>query len=385
MTATPTVVVGGALANKPGKGGEAWVRLSWVRALQSLGFDTRFVEQLDATTCVDPEGRRCDVESSVNLAYFRDVVAHFGLQDRATLIVDDKLHFGAARDELDTLAPDAALVNISGHLRDPALLRAFRVRAYVDIDPGFTQLWHASGESGLGLDDHDVHFTIGTNLGTSRCALPTGGFEWIPIRQPVVLDDWTVTHTPDAPLTTVASWRGAYGPIEHDGRHYGLRVHEFRKFIDIPKSVPQRVEVALDIDAADHRDRIRLLERGWELADPAVVADNPDRFREYVQKSAGEVSVAQGMYVESRCGWFSDRTVRYLASGKPALVQDTGFNHDLPTGLGLLSFSSLDDVVNGAGSIAARYDEHCEAARDIAEHHFTPVAALAPLLDRVAA
>jgi hypothetical protein len=104
-----------------------------------------------------------------------------------------------------------------------------------------------------------------------------------------------------------------------------------------------------------------------------------------VQKPAAEVSVAQGMYVESACGWFSDRTVRYLASGKPALVQDTGFDHGLPTGLGLLPFSSLEDVASGARSIATRYDEHCDTARVIAEQHFAPVSALGPLLDRVTA
>ena len=100
------------------------------------------------------------------------------------------------------------------------------------------------------------------------------------------------------------------------------------------------------------------------------MAGDPDAFRAYVQGSGAEFSVAQGIYVETHSGWFSDRTTSYLASGRPVLVQDTGFGRTLPVGEGLLAFRTLDEAIAGAADIGRRYGEHCAAARRIAEKHF---------------
>jgi len=191
------------------------------------------------------------------------------------------------------------------------------------------------------------------------------------VRQPVVLDDWPVTEAGSQDrFTTVGSWRGPYGAIEHDGQTYGLKVHEFRRFWDLPRYSPYRYEIALAIHPGDDADRRALLERGWTLTDPEVAAGGTDPFRDYVQGSAAEFSVAQGVYVGTRCGWFSDRTVRYLASGRPALVQDTGFGEVLPTGLGLVPFATIEEAITRADGIVDRYAEHSAAARQIAERYF---------------
>src|SRR5688572_12534559 len=188
------VVVAGALANKPRNGGEAWVRLSWIRGFERLGCEVSFVEEIDERTCVDERGAHVAIESSVNLAYFQSVVHAAGLDDHATLLVDDERSYGATIQQVEDLADDAdLLINISGNLRRSRFLKRFRRKAYVDIDPGFTQIWHVSGEAALALEQHDVHFTIGENIGTVRCSIPTGGIQWLPTRQPVVLDDWPVT------------------------------------------------------------------------------------------------------------------------------------------------------------------------------------------------
>ena len=216
-----------------------------------------------------------------------------------------------------------------------------------------------------------MYFTIGELIGTPGCSIPTGGIEWLPVRQPVVLEDWPVTPAADHDrFTTVGGWRGPFGPIEHEGRRYGLKLHEFRKMIELPRRSPQRFELALSIDPADAADRERLLECGWDLVDPAVAAGSPDAFRAYVQGSGAEFSVAQGIYVDTACGWFSDRTVRYLASGKPALVQETGFSETLGSGEGLLSFANIAQASAGAAAIVERYAEHAAAARRLAEQHF---------------
>ena len=370
------VVVAGALANKPGSGGEAWVRLSWIRGLQRLGLDVWFVEQLDPSLSPEPHAGP--------VAYFRSVVDRFDLASRATLLAGDDTIVGAPLADLLSLAPSATLVNISGHLTHARLFPAFRARALIDIDPGFTQLWHTKGDPGARVTGHDLHFTIGEHIGSARCPLPTGGVRWQPVRQPVVLSDWPPVddHEP-MHFTTVGNWRGPYGPIDHDGHRYGLKVHEFRKFIELPERSVHAFELALRIDAADGGDRIALDTHGWRLTDPYAASDGPEAFRAYVQRSGAEFSVAQGIYVDSRCGWFSDRTVRYLASGKPALVQDTGFSDLLPVGRGLVAFRTIEDAVAGADDIVASYDEHAAAARAIAERHFDSDHVLARFCEQV--
>lgn len=379
--AGPLVVVAGALANKPANGGEAWVRLSWVRGLERLGCRVALVEEIAEAGCTDAARRPAVFAASVNRAWFVDVTARFGLTGRAGLVCDNGEGEGLTRAEVADLAAGAdLLVNISGHLADPELFGAFRRRAYIDIDPGFTQFWHAAGQNGARLAGHHLYFTIGELIGDFGCPIPVGEFRWRPTRQPVVLDDWPAADhhpaggaaTPAATrFTTVASWRGPFGPVETDRRRFGLKVHEFRKFLPLPGLVRgARFEAALAIHPEERPDLARLDDGGWALADPTRVAGTPDAFRDYVAGSAAEFSAAQGIYVETRSGWFSDRTTRYLASGRPALVQDTGFSEIIPVGKGLVAFSTLEEAAAGADSILADYDCHAAAARLLAESYF---------------
>ena len=220
-------------------------------------------------------------------------------------------------------------------------MRAFRRRVLIDIDPGFTQFWHAAGLAGANVEGHDAYFTIGELIGTPTCPIPTNGIDWQPVRQPVILEDWPVVPSPEPDrFTTIATWRGPFGRIEHGGRTYGLKVHEFRKFVTLPHESPHRFEVALDIHPGDSADLEKLRGHGWKVVDPRAVAGDPDAYRAYVQGSGGEFSVAQGVYVDTACGWFSDRSTRYLASGRPVLLQDTGFSRILPVGEGLVAFTT---------------------------------------------
>jgi hypothetical protein len=381
-----TIVVAGALANKHRHGGSVWVRMSWAEALRSLGFDVLFVEQLSAADCVDRAGLRADFSESANAATFRAATEAFGFAGDAALVCpDDGRVLGMGPDELlDRPGEAALLVNLSGHLRwRPALERLPR-RVFVDLDPGYTQIWHASGGDAAGLEGHELHFTVGANIGTAACDLPTGGIDWRPIRQPVVLDRWPAP-APDerrdfAGFTTVASWRGAYGRPVWEGRSYGLKVHEFRRYASLPEITGLPFAAALDIHPADAHDADHLRASGWELLDPALVGEI-DSFRRFVRRSGAEFSTAQGVYVETRSGWFSDRTVRYLASGRPALVQDTGFSEHLPVGTGIVPFRTLDEARAGAHAIVGDYARHSAAARTLAEQCFAPEPALAPLLD----
>lgn len=379
-------VVSGAIANKCRNGGEAWVRLSWIRALQKLGFETYFFEQLAREHCIGPEGSPADFFDSENIAYFRQVTEDFGLADSAGLIFEGgQESYGLNVDQLLELGASAdVLINISGHM-SPALLKPLRCqKVFVDIDPGFTQFWHAEGSAGARVKEHDFYFTIGENIGTPQCSIPTGGVRWRATRQPVVLDDWPVmSSTGMQRFTTIASWRGTFGSVQYQGRTYGSKVHEFRKIVELPDRTAQAFEIALNIHPADQRDVDLLRHWGWQLADPAVAAADPQRFREYIQGSGAEFSVAQGAYVETNSGWFSDRTVRYLASGKPALVQETGLRDRIPVGQGLLTFRDLDEAVRGAERIAADYEGHCAAARSLAAEYFDSDRVLGRMLEEI--
>ncbi len=347
-----TVVVAGALANKPWNGGEAWVRLSWVLGFLALGCDAYLLEEIAAA---DDRQRR----------YFEAVVTGFGLERRAALL-ESEVPLPVDVVELGRRAD--LLVNISGHLRREPLFSSFRRKVYVDLDPGFTQIWDASGLD-AGLAGHDCYFTVGENIAGGN-ELPSGRIDWMPARQPVVLDHWPATNGGGRAYTTVASWRGAYGPVELDGRRFGVKAHELRKLAALPGRTAVPLEIALDIDAGDVSDRELLERHGWRLTDPIACAGTPTRFRRYLQESRAELSASQGVYVDTRCGWFSDRTARYLASGKPAIVQDTGFGSFLPVGEGLLAFRTPDDAAACVEEIERDYGRHARAARLIAEEHF---------------
>jgi hypothetical protein len=378
-----TVIVSGAVANKHRHGGSAWVRLSWAEAFRRVGFDVLFVETLEPRHAVDERGAPCAARDSANAAAFRTAMDAAGLADSASLLgTDGAAVAGLSREEvLDRAEGAALLVNLSGHLRDAELMARARRRVFVDLDPGYTQVWLAGGHD-VGAEGHDAHFTVGANIGSGRCTLPRAGVRWRAIRQPVVLARWPACGQGFSRFTTVGSWRGAYGPLEWAGRTYGVKAHEFRRLANVPHAAGLPFEAVLDIHTADQPDAQRLTAGGWRLRAPGTVA-TPERFAGYVRGSGAEFSPAQGVYVHTHSGWCSDRTVRYLASGRPALVQDTGQADTLPVGEGLLTFSSPAEAARRARDVVADHARHRAAARRLAEAYFAPEPALTPLLEAV--
>jgi hypothetical protein len=383
-----TIVVSGVIANKCLNGGAVWTRLNWVLGLKKLGFQVFFVEQIKREACVDASGAKASFEKSLNLAYFAQITGQFGLAGSAALIYEDgeQIHGSTWRELLDVTEEADLLVNISGHLTLQPLKDRPRCKVFIDLDPGYTQFWHAAGNPASRLEGHDYYFTVGENVGTPACSIPAGNIRWRPVRQPVVLAYWPVSMT-GAPgrFTTIASWRGPYGPIQQGATILGAKVHEFRKFLALPRRASATFEIALDIHSADDKDLHSLRQHGWKVVDPKVAVPDPTAFRQYVQASGAEFSVAQGIYVQTGSGWFSDRTVRYLASGKPALVQDTGFSRNYPVGEGLIAFRTLEEAVAGTERIAGDYDRHCRVARELAEAYFDSDKVLGRLVAEISA
>jgi hypothetical protein len=350
-----------------------------------LGWDVLFVDRLEPGMCVDASGSPASFRSSVNLGYLARVMERFGLGERWSLHYDGGREVaGMDRSRaIEEVRRSAVLFNVMGYLEDEELLAAAPVRVFVDIDPGFGQMWT---ELGLArpFAGHDRFVTVGARIGKDGCAVPTCGLEWIPTLPPVETSEWPASADGGgARFTSVATWRGAFGPIEYQGRTYGLRVHELRRFAELPRRTRASFELALDIDDADAADRRRLEEAGWTLTDPRAAASDPWRYRRYVQGSAAELMVAKNMYVDTQSGWFSDRSACYLASGRPVLAQDTGFDRLVPTGEGLVVFSTLEQAVAGAEEIVRDYRRHSRAARAIAVEHLAADRVLPRLLEAI--
>jgi hypothetical protein len=366
------------VAGVPCQGGAAWAVLQYVLGLDRLGYDVLFVEQWEP----QPEAR--PLTQTRSASYFREVARTFGLEQRSALLrAGTEETIGLPYSQLRERSRDAdLLLNFSGTLTDPDLIGHVPVRAYVDLDPVFNQLWHQSGID-MRFEPHNRFVTVGQALGTPECPVPTLGRDWIPTLPPVVLDRWRATDAPrDGGFTSVGNWRG-YGSVEQDGIHYGQRVHSMRSLMELPRLTDARFRLALAIHPDEHRDLEALASNGWELVDPIEAAGTPDRYQRFIHGSTAELGIAKSGYVLSHSGWFSDRSACYLASGRPVLAQETGFSRFLPTGEGLLSFETVDDAAAGVESILGAYARHARRAREIAEGLFDSDRVLGTLLDRL--
>jgi hypothetical protein len=370
-----SVVIGAALAHRAGYGGHAWALLQYVLGFRELGFDVTVLDRLEL-------GMLSDVSEEAALAYLRGLLDEEDGVSYCVLGADGRSLDGLSREEALAKMGDARfLLNVMGFVRDPELLATARRRVFLDIDPGFGQVWWE-----LGLTDvfggHDAFVTVGRNVGREGCGVPTGGLRWLTIPHPVVLERCPVVGGGNS-FTSIGSWRGPYDRIDYRGRSLGLRVHEFRRFVALPGRVDAQFRVALEIDPSDEEDMAVLRREGWQLIDPKEVAYDPAAYLRFVQGSRAEFTVAKGIYVELKSGWLGDRTVCYLASGKPALVQDTGLEPHYPLGEGLVSFSTLDEAVAGAERILADSPAHARAARRLAETQFDARIVLPRLLEEL--
>jgi len=381
-----TLLISGALARVPRNGGMGWFHLQLLLGFRRLGWDVLFLDRIEPDQCVNDAGHPAGPAESVNLRWLRSVMERFGLADAWSLDAGEAGTFGVPRERVLREAADApVLLNVMGYANDPAVLETVRRRVFLDIDPGFPQMWRE-----LGLHDafagHDAFVTMGMNIGKPDCVIPTCGLPWLAMPQPVVLEQWPPAGPPadDAPFTSIGAWRGSNGPVEYDGVTYGLRVHEFRRFIEVPSMCPgERFDMAFDIHPADGKDIDALRRNGWRLTNPSAVAATPGDYRSFVTASRGEFVVPKHMYVAARSGLLSDRSAYYLARGRPVLARDTGLAAIYPTGVGLLPFSTPEAAAEGVRQLRADYPRHARAAREIAEAFFDSDKVLGRLLDQL--
>ncbi len=384
----PVAVVTGMIASY-NVGGVVWDYGQYLLGLEALGFDVYYLEDT-GWEAYDPRAGAYGSDYSYGVGFVAEELPRLSpaLADRWHVLDMDGNAHGLPRAQFLDIVRDAdVFLNVSG----AALVRQeyvpTRRKVIIDTDPGWNhfrnyKLWdleekHWYGSAGWRA--HDWYFTYAERIGRPGCNLPTLGLDWRTTRPPVMADRWCA-EPPGATWTTVMTWDNFRQKIDHDGVAYGTKELEFPKIEGLPKSTGLGLEMAVGGTAAPVE---RWDELGWSVVDSVSVSRTADDYRHYIQRSRGELSVAKNVYVATGSGWFSCRSACYLAAGRPVVVQDTGFSDTLPTGEGLLAFSTASEAGAALARVEADYEGHQEAARTFAREHLAAESVLAKLLDEI--
>ena len=383
MSLDPIVVSAFHVASFPEGGGHFWVYMQYVLGLIACGREVYWLEHFV------PSGDLAVDEQAITTFFQR--VASFGLAGRAILRVgpDPRLHPGAQityrgmdAAEAEALFRRAGLLLNFHYAIDPGLLGRFRRTALVDIDPGLLQFWISRRQ--LEIPPHDLYFTTGETVGTASATFPDCGLSWVHIRPPVSLDRWAAGPAPEgSAMSTISGWDASDWVVDAETRYENTKRVAFLEFQELPERTPQPLELALYLRTkADAADRALMERRGWRIRCSREVAGSPERYRAYIHASRGEFSCAKPSCMRFRNAWVSDRTLCYLASGRPVVVQDTGPSRVLPDGEGMFRFSTLEQAAAALEAVNADYARHSRAARALAERHFDARVVAARILER---
>ena len=358
-------------------GGHLWVYLQWALGLRALGCRVMWLEGIDPR---EPEHNHrqkvMTLKSRLEPYGLADSVALFSLSDEP--LPRDVAEFAL---DLDAAAEADLLLNL-WHSLPVSVVSRFRSSAFVDTDPGLLQIWMARGD--VRVASHHIHFTIGETVGTPTARFPDCGLRWHYTPPPVFLPEWPpIPADSTAPYTTVTHWWGS--TFEFQGRTINEEKHvSFLEYKDLPSRTPVRLELAVCL--AEHYEhwRTRLEPLGWKIREAWEVSATPEQYRAYIQRSRGEFSCAKPVCMTLANAWISDRTICYLASGKPAVVQHTGKSRFLPDAAGLFRFRNLDEAARALSAVESDYERHSRLARELAEE-FDARRVVARVLERALA
>jgi hypothetical protein len=378
------IVLAGYLVRQP-LGGYAWQAAHYLLGLRALGHDAWFYEETAHwAPAYNPTTGEFGPSYEYGLRFAADFLARVGCGDRWVFVDSARgLEHGAGAGRVPALLAEAdLLINVAGVNHVAVERRGGRPAAYVDIDPGYTQIRAAQGDAGLRtlLDEHAHLFTIGENIGTPRSPLPTAGYRWHPTRCPVAVDEWADAGPPGRAYTTIGTWDAQGRDVEWQGETYRWRKRtEWQRFLDLPAQTGAELELAMDV-ARIPEDADRLAAHRWRVTDPLAISADPWRYRDYICASRGEFTVAKDLNVRLRSGWFSDRAACYLAAGRPVVEQDTGFGDVLALGPGVHAFRTVDEAADAMRAIEADWPRASRHASEVAHECFSAVAVIGRML-----
>ena len=361
-------------------GGMVWCNLQYLIGLACLGHDVYFVEDSDDyPSCYDPTRGITDTDPTYGLQFTKHTFEKVGLGDRwAYYDAHTSRWLGPCADRILGICATADLVlNFCGVNPLRPWLMQIPARALIDGDPAFMQLQHLTNPATYHQAlQHTAFLSFGSNINRTQSLIPNDGLPWQPTCQPIALNAWPVTPAPSqGKFTTVMQWE-SYAAREYQGVRYGLKSDSFQPYIDLPEKVGRILELSVSGGSIPSE----LLEsKGWVLREPPT--QTPWTYQQYIQQSKAEFSVAKQGYVVSRSGLFSERSTCYLATGRPVVIQDTGFSDWLPTGTGVISFNTMEEAIAGIEEVNRRYEFHCQMARVIAQEYFDAGIVLPRLLE----
>lgn len=363
----------------PRGGGHFWVYLNWALGLRAAGCRVVWLEG------VPPEAPEPRVRANADA--IRKYLEYYGLKNSLALCstTHEKLSKSVTNNYLDLDAVSTAdLLLDLGYAASPRVAKVFRRSALVDIDPGLLQTWIASDN--FHPASHDCYFTIGETVGQQGSPIPSLGLRWQYTPPCVALDVWRVSpQSPGSAFTTVSHW-GELEWLEHNGELYAnSKKNGFMPFIELPLRSPAPLELALCLAPDEEADKSELEKNGWRVRNAHEVAPTPWCYQTYVRNSLGEFSCAKPSCVRFQNAWISDRTICYLASGKPAIVQHTGPSRFLPDAEGLFRFRNIEEAARALEMATSDYDRHCAAARALAEEYFDAQKVATSVLERALA
>lgn len=384
------IIVAGYLVRFP-IGGYAWQSAHYLLGLKALGYEVWFYEDSGHySRAYNPLTKEFGPFYRYGIKTAATFLERVGFGDHWCFIDSQRgMKYGCQVDRIDELLREAdLLINFGGMNHIPLEKRAGGRAIYIDSDPGYTQLNLENGDEGLRvfLNEHDKLFTFGENIGTPRSTTPTGGFDWISTRQPVVLELWADPGPPGDSYTTIGAWTSSGRDLMYQGDtfHWSKR-SEWLRFLDLPKRTGVSFELATDVWSVPG-DFDRFSAHGWRFIDPDEISVDPWRYRTYITSSSrAEFTVAKDMNIRLQTGWFSDRAACYLAAGRPAVEQDTGFDEILPLGPGLHSFRTCEEAAEAMASIEADYARASAHASEVAREYFAAEKVLGNLLDQAEA
>jgi hypothetical protein len=367
------IVLAGGLAAMP-VAGVAWQVLHHLEGLRRLGHDVFYLEDTQRWPYDPVNDTICDTAAPA-ITYLKALMQRAGIASDCWAyrdVVTGRV-LGAGEPAMRAaLFRAELLINLSGVtvLRDEHL--AIPARLYLETDPVQAQIEIAQGNAHTInlLDAHTHHATYGANFGSDDCGVPVERYDWIPTRPPVILDWWTrrgIAPRDRHRFTTIANWRQTGRDLTWRGRRLTWSKDiEFARVLHLPEHTPADVSLELCLAFGDGAIVQALTSAGWRVRPAAPFSRNPETYAKYIAGSSGEFSVAKEQNVALRSGWFSDRTATYLAAGRPAVVQDTGFAASLPVGDGLLGFTNLREAADAIGAVTTDYARHSAAAAAIA-------------------
>jgi hypothetical protein len=359
--------------------GVLWQLLHHLIGFRQLGIDVYYIEDNRSEWLYDPYVNNVIRDPSRNLKLFTNALEAYGFKERWAFFLDDsrEQRYGMEyRRALELLTDADAVINLCGAIRPRDELLRNRCLIYLETDPGDKVIRDPEF-----MAAHKLHFTYAANIGAPDCILPTGSIQWHCTRPPVLLDHWHPGMGPAEPatFTTVGTWHNKGHDIRIGGDTYHWSKHlNFRKLLEVPRRAGQPMELVTDLNSGP--DYERALAGGFKIAPAIPVSLDLDSYRQYIASSRGEFTAAKDLYVRTHSGWFSDRSVCYLAAGRPVITQRTGFEKFIATGAGLLGFDDADEAVEAVHTVNSDYAYHANAARGIAREYFDAM----KLLDEIA-